>query len=301
MTSNFDRRQFCKTAGIGSTALLLPAVQGAPVRRLKIGHTGITWGYRQDDVVPAIKDVAELGYHGFEPFGHVVEAWEAKGGLGHVLETNHLPLVSAYCGMNLMDSTKRAGEIQKMIRYGKLIKKYGGTVCVIGPNGVKRAEFDFKQHKAQIVASLNEVSQALTDIGIVPAWHQHTDTCIETAAEVYSVMDAVNTRYVKFSPDVGQLLKGGSDPVKIVSDFVSLICHVHLKDWDGGPHYEGYCPLGMGKVDLPAVIDLLEKSSIKAMIMVELDSSKEMPMTARRTAEISKAYLQKMGYVFRQV
>lgn len=299
MTKNLDRRQFCKTAGLGATALFLPPMQGAPVRRLKIGHTGITWGYSADDVVPAIEDVAGLGYHGFESFGHILEAWEAKGGIGRVFEANRLPLVSAYCGMDLMDSTKRADEVKKMVRYGKLIKKYGGTVLVIGPNGVKRAEYDFKQYKTRIAAALNEASKALTDIDVVPAWHQHTDTCIETAEEVYGVMEAVDTRYVKFSPDVGQLLKGGGDPVKIVSDFVNVICHVHLKDWNGGPESEGYCPLGMGKVNLPAVIELLEKSSIKAMIMVELDPLKEMRIAARRTAEISKAYLQKLGYTFR--
>ncbi len=130
--------------------------------------------------------------------------------------------------------------------------------------------------------------------------HQHTSTCIETRDEVYSIMEAVDTRYVKFGPDVGQLQKGGSDPVKIVKDFVSLIEHVHLKDWDGGPSYEGYCPLGQGKVNLPEVIDLLERSKIKAMIMVELDPSRVMPVDARETAEISKAYLQKMRYSFRE-
>ena len=28
------------------------------------------------------KDVASLGYHGYESFGNVLEAWETKGGLG---------------------------------------------------------------------------------------------------------------------------------------------------------------------------------------------------------------------------
>jgi inosose dehydratase len=266
---------------------------------LKIGHTGITWGFRPDNAEQAIKDVAALGYHGFESFGNVLEAWERKGGLGQILEPNRLQLVSAYCNANLLDPTKRADEVQKMVRWGTLIKKYGGSVSVIGPTNVKRAEYDLKVHKTDIVASLNDIAKALADIGITGVLHQHTSTCIETRDEVYSIMEAVDTRYVKFGPDVGQLQKGGSDPVKIVADFVSLIEHVHLKDWNGGEHYEGYCPLGQGKVDVPKVIDLLEKSNIKAMIMVELDPSRGMPLGARETAEISKAYLQKMGYSFR--
>jgi inosose dehydratase len=295
-----NRREFSKLA-LGMGAALAPALQAGVTRRLKIGHTGITWGFRPDNAEPAIKDVAALGYHGFESFGNIIEAWEAKGGLGQVLDANGLQLVSAYCNANLLDPAKRADEVQKMVRWGTLIKKYRGSVSVIGPTNVKRPEYDLHAHKAAIVAALNDISKALADIGITGVVHQHTGTCIETRDEVYSVMEAVDTRYVKFGPDVGQLQKGGADPVKIVADFAGLIEHVHLKDWDGGPHYEGYCPLGRGKVDLPAVIDLLEKSKIKAMIMVELDPSRGMPIAARETAEISKAYLQKLGYSFKEV
>ena len=37
---------------------------------------------------------------------------------------------------------------------------------------------------------------------------------IEFRDEVYAVLDAMDTKYTKFGPDVGQLAKGGSDPVK---------------------------------------------------------------------------------------
>ena len=67
-------------------------------------------------------------------------------------------------------------------------------------------------------------------------------------------MEAVDTRYVKFGPDVGQLQKGGSDPVKVVKDFLPVVRHVHMKDFDGGEHYLGYCPLGQGKVDVAGAV-----------------------------------------------
>jgi inosose dehydratase len=302
MESGCNRRVFSKSMGLGLGAAVLaaPGAQGASKRRLKIGHTGITWGYRPEDAEPAVKDVGSLGYHGFESFGNVLEAWEAKGGLGRLLDQAKLPLVSAYCGADLMDPAKRKDEVGRMVRWGKLIRKCGGTVSVVGPNGVKRDGYDFSAHKANIVSGLNEICAALAGIGVVGAVHQHTGTCIETRDEVYSVMEAVDSRYVKFGPDVGQLAKGGSDPAKIVQDFLELIEHVHLKEWDGGPHWVEYCPLGMGKVDIPAILGLLEKSKIKAMAMVELDfSPKAPPMTPIETARTAKTYLQKQGYTFR--
>ena len=81
-----SRRQFTKTLAMGVaaasvadfTALILDAQKKA--RRLKVGHTGITWGFKPTDAEGAIKDVAALGYHGYESFGGVLEYWEQQGG-----------------------------------------------------------------------------------------------------------------------------------------------------------------------------------------------------------------------------
>jgi inosose dehydratase len=87
--------------------------------------------------------------------------------------------------------------------------------------------------------------------------------------------------------------------VKVVKDFLPLIRHVHLKDWNGGPNWAEYCPLGQGKVDVPAVLALLEQSPDMKIIMVELDPSRNPPSTPLETARISKEFLLKQGYVFR--
>ena len=189
--------------------------------------------------------------------------------------------------------------MDKMTRWGQIIKKCGGKVCVMGPNSVDRSKYVFAECKSSIISSLNDTAKALTDVGLTPALHQHTGTCVESRDEVYGVMDAVDTRYVKFGPDVGQLAKGGNDPVKVVTDFLPLIRHVHLKDFNGGDAWVGYCPLGQGKVDLPKVLDLLENSGNQLMIMAELDPSPNMPLTATAAATINRDYLQKMGYRFR--
>ena len=299
MQRQSTRRDFTKAIGFGLAAGCLSNAEAAPKRRLKIGHTGITWGFKPEDASNAIEDVGKLGYWGYESFGNVLEAWEPKGGLKPLLERNQLQLVSAYCPVNLLDPAKKKDEVDKMVRWGKLIQKNGGSVSVIGPTSVKRETFDFQAHRANIIATLNDVAKALADIGVTGVLHQHTGTCIESRDETYRVMEAVDTRYVKFGPDVGQLQKGGVDPVKVVSDFRNLIEHVHLKDFDGGENYLGYCPLGRGKVNVPKILDLLEKSKIKAMIMVELDPSPVMPIPPLETARISKAFLEKQGYGFR--
>lgn len=297
MSNTWNRREFTKAVGLGLAGVsMAPA---APRRKLIMGHTGITWGYNPENAEQAIKDTASLGFHGFESFGSVLQAWEPKGGLDVLLKQAKLPLISAYCDTNLTDPAKRKDELDKMIGWGKLIRKCGGSVAVIGPNGVKRNTYNFAEHKANIVAQLNDVAKALMDIGLVGVLHQHTGTCVEVRDEVYAVMEAVDTRYVKFGPDVGQLEKGGSDPVKIVKDFLPVIHHVHFKDFNGGPHWEGYCPLGQGKVDLLAVLALLESSKHLKIVMTELDWSRNPPLAPLEAVRVNRDYLKSQGYKFR--
>lgn len=326
MSRHIDRRDFLKAAA-ASTAL--PALAQRK-RNLKIGHTGITWvqpppprpanadgappatgrggggprrgGPRRVDpayIEGIFKDISGLRYYGLELFSFQIQGMEADGGMAPFIEKYNLPLISAYGGPNLMDATQRKENIAQAIEWGKLLKKYGGKVVTIGPNGVQRDSYNFKEHKDDIVATLNEYGKALTDIGLTGCLHQHTGTCIESREETYAVLEAVDTRYVKFGPDIGQLQKGGSDPVQVVKDFLPIVNHMHVKDYSGGEAFLGYCPLGQGKVNIPAILDMMDGRTTAGMLMVELDGGPRMPISALETATIAKAYLEKQGVSFR--
>ena len=149
-----SRRTFARTLALGAAAAALPGAVDAVAqgtKRLKVGHTGITWGFKPTDAEQAIKDVGSLGYAGYESFGNVLEYWDKQGGLKTLLDAARVPLRSAYCPVDLMDATKRPEEIAKLVRWGQLIKAAGGSVAVIGPNNVKRPDYDFSAHKTHIV------------------------------------------------------------------------------------------------------------------------------------------------------
>ena len=306
-----NRRVF--TAAI-SAALFRPPAIAAGKLALHIGHTGLTWIPLGGRVSPppainpmvdsqyvqaAIRDIAALGFYGIELFGNQIEAMEEQGGVGAFLEQQKLPLISAYCSTNLSDPAARKDAIAKTLSWAKLVQKYNGKVIVVGPNGVRRDSFDFKAHKDDIVTTLNELGKAVTDMGLTPVLHQHTGTCVESRDETYAVMESVDTKAMKFGPDIGQLQKGGSDPVKVVKDFLPLVQHMHLKDYVGGPEYLGYCPLGKGRVDIPAILAMMDGRATAGLVMVELDSPPPQPAPAIENARIAKAYLEKAGVTFR--
>ena len=307
--NSYNRREFVKLAGLtGAAALIAPnfAFEEAKKRKFKIGSTFILWGYGADNLEPALKDMAALGYHSFETFGGVIEEWETKrGGFGPIVQKYGVPIVSAFCMTDVLDPSKRKTELEKLIRWTKLLKANGGKLVEYCPSSIKRQGYDYKEHKKNLVESMNEYAKAVTDEGLVCALHPHTGTPIETEEEIYFIMNSLDTRYMKFGPDVGQIQKGGGDPVKICKDFMSLIEHVHLKDYAGGETgYLGYSPLGIGKVKLEEILKMLEKrkKEMTGMIMFELDYDRggKPAYTTFEAAKTSRDFLAKLNYKFNE-
>jgi inosose dehydratase len=294
------RRDF-GVALAGSAAIL----QAATPRNLKIGHTCITWGTfpRNADSIatlePAVRDIAALGYHGFETFPEILEDWNKRGGLKPLLEKYKVPVTSGYIRINVTDPTKKKESLDNVIHLGKVLKKFGANFAPIAVNSVDRSTYDFKQHRDAVVAGLNDSAAALADLGLGGGLHQHTGTAVDTRDEVYYVMEKCNTKVMKFAPDAGQLQKSGADAAKVIKDFLSITKHMHLKDYKGWDHFAGYCPLGMGQVDVAGILISLEDAKQQANIMVELDPSNNAPMTPLETAKTTKDYLVKLGYKFR--
>jgi inosose dehydratase len=302
MTNRLNRRAFAKTVLAGLGATVLPSAATAQSRKLKIGCTALIWGAlprTPENLTTAVKDMASLGFHGVETFASIVHDWDMKGTLAPLLEQYRIPLISAYATVQLTDTSTRKENLAQLIQWGKALKKHGGRFMVLAPNGVKREAYNFADNRANIIAGLNEYAKAMHDLGLGAGLHQHTNTAVESRDETYAVMESVDTRYVKFAPDVGQLQKGGADAAKVVKDFLSITVHMHLKDYKGWEHFAGYCPLGEGKVDLKAILDMVEGANPSANIMHELDGSQNPPYTPLQTAQIGVAYLQKLGYTFR--
>jgi inosose dehydratase len=117
----------------------------------------------------------------------MIEALDANGAMSRLLEKYQISMKAGYLGTNVTDPALRKENVAKAISVGKLIKKYGGTYCVIAVNG-RRAPgrggaqadtFNFPDHRSNIVAGLNEYGMALTDLGLGVGLHQHTGTVVE--------------------------------------------------------------------------------------------------------------------------
>src|SRR3954465_5751855 len=99
--NSYNRRDFMRLAGMaGAAALLAPnlAFEAAKKKKLKLGATGILWGYNASNLEQSLQDISALGYHGFETFGNVIEDWEKnRGGLKPLIDKYKVPIIAAFC------------------------------------------------------------------------------------------------------------------------------------------------------------------------------------------------------------
>ena len=195
-TNSYGRREFIRLAGMaGASTLIAPnfVFAAAKKKKFKIGSTFILWGYGADNLEPALKDMASLGYHSFETFGGVIDEWETKrGGLGQLIEKFKVPIISAFCQTDVLDPSKRQAETEKLVRWSKLLKANGGKVIEYCAGGRRTSGFNYKEHAKDMVESMNEYAKAVTDQGLVCALHPHTGTPVETEEEVYYICESVN-------------------------------------------------------------------------------------------------------------
>src|SRR5690606_20495414 len=128
-------RTFNQSLALGLTALSLPVwAQGR--KDLKLGHTAITWPWGRmpggggrgagapqvdpDAVETVFRDLSEVGFNSIEIFAWQVDAMEAHGGVGALIEKYSLPLVSVYGGPNLTDPDQKQSSLERTIANAKL-------------------------------------------------------------------------------------------------------------------------------------------------------------------------------------
>jgi inosose dehydratase len=204
----------------------------------------------------------------------------------------------------------RANEMAKLGEWTDIVAGMGGKFATFGGNAVNRRSFKFEDHKKYIVEFVNEAAKLLEGKGMKLNFHPHTGTPVETEQEIRSFLDAIDTKYVGFAPDIGQIQKGGADPLKLVKDYLSIVRLVHFKDFGGKVSFDAdgkeidstgyvcYAPLGQGVVNLTGILEVLENSSFDGPIMVELDKGKTMPISAEEAVTIDKKYMENLGYRF---
>jgi inosose dehydratase len=134
-----------------------------------------------------------------------------------------------------------------------------------------------------LLTSLDEASARAARHGVRVALHPHIGTVIESPDDIARVLAGSS---IPLCLDTGHLLVGGGDPVALAETAGDRVAHVHLKDVDGAlcarvrageiaysdAVREGlYRPLGQGSIDMPRLVQALERHGYGGWYVLEQD------------------------------
>lgn len=269
---------------------------------MMIGHTGITWGI-PGDVETAYRETAELGYLGFETFAQTIIAWnERPGGYRALVERYGIPTSAAYCYKQWIDPATAAGDLDAARREAEAAREAGASTLVLQA-GSRPAHGYGADAMRRLAAALNQIGASCREIGLGAALHPHTGTAVETREDIDAILRQTDAALVGFAPDTGQIAKGGSDIVEVLTTYRDRIAHVHLKDWcgryergDDGREidttgYVNYEPVGHGVLPMPEILRIFQESDRDYWVNVELDGTNRAPRPPKEAAAMSRRYL----------
>ncbi|MEZ4619570.1 MAG: sugar phosphate isomerase/epimerase [Caldilineaceae bacterium] len=274
---------------------------------MKIGHTGITWGI-PGDVEQAYRETAELGYQGFETFAFIIQEWNQKpGGYRALVDRFGIPTGAAYCYKEWIDPATVAVEIESAQREADALRALPGAQTLVVQGGRRAAGGYTPEQFQQLAEALNTLGAYCRSIGLAVGLHPHTGTAIETRHDIDTILGLLDPTLVGFAPDTGQIAKGGSDILELMTTYHDRIVHVHLKDWNGTyardangkeidkSGYVNYEPIGSGILPMPAILETLTTGGkFNGWVNVELDGTPRAPRPPREAAAMSYDYLKQI-------
>jgi inosose dehydratase len=276
-------------------------MRGKTVGNIRVACHAITWG--RDGLETCLDDLQDLAFQGIETFGFVVDDFTGReAAFQDLLREHGLRLVSLYGGGQMDDPAQRATVIEQNIRLARFLAANGAVPLTLGP-GRRAPGGPTPDDLAAMATTMNEIGRRTQDLGVLACCHPHWGTTIQERDEISRIFDLIDPRYVFMTADPAHMAKAGYDPVEVFSTFRQIIKYVHIKDYkplspDEQAQIEGsggsaiipdFVELGLGIIDLPALVDVLKEADYDGWMTVELDRSTRGPRTS---LEMNKDYLE---------
>jgi inosose dehydratase len=265
----------------------------------------ITWGEQFEQ---GLREVEELGFHACEPFPKNALVYEQQPEkLRELLASHHLRLSALYGGGRFGDATKRAEVVAHNTRLARFLAALGVDRLVFGPGGPRAAGGSTREELREAATTINEAARACYDLGVLACVHPHLGTEIETEAEIDTIMELTDPRYVFFCPDTAHLTAAEINVPAMIRRYASRMRYMHVKDLragvveerrqqQGGAQVESgterlpiFCELGLGVIDYTPIMQALHEVNYNDWITVEIDVSLSTP---KESLQICRDYLQ---------
>jgi len=206
------------------------------------GTNPIAWSNDDDQTLGAdisfeqcLSEIEQIGFDGSEK-GHKYP--NDAAGMQAALAPHGLQFVSGWYSLNLLERDAQA-EIAAMGPHLALLKGCGCKVailcetsrCVHGDpaHPITDKPVMTEAEWPLFTARLTEVAEYIAAQGIVPVYHHHMGTVVQTRAEIDRLM-AETGPALRLLFDTGHAYFAGADPAAVLRDHIGRVGHLHMKN-----------------------------------------------------------------------
>ncbi|MHC4617759.1 MAG: sugar phosphate isomerase/epimerase family protein [Planctomycetota bacterium] len=267
------RREFLRTAGAGTTAIIVGANTG-------VVQSGQLSAKEQKGNETTTARCAELGLasYTFRKFKlEEVLTFAQRLDLKHIcLKSVHLPLDS---------TTAQIDEVAAKVKKAGL-RLYGGGVIYMKSEAEVNRAFDYARRTGMttivgvpIHDLLDLVNKKVKEYDIKVAIHNHGpgDKLYPTPASVYERIETLDRR-IGLCIDVGHTQRAGVSPAEAAEKFGNRLLDVHMKDVSAATAKGKTVEVGRGVVDIPKFVTTLLKVEYAGVVSFEYEKGAEDPL-----------------------
>ncbi len=239
--------------------------------RIKFGQETYAWIMCGDKYIGKVDHMAKIsadaGFEGMEPMNLQLKEYYDPAKLKDTLDANNITLSSLAFVCDWLNPSETEEELQESARGLDLLSHFPGAMLMLVQMPQKDRS-NLEERQKNLMLNINAIAKKAADRGIVSSYHPNSPegSIWRTEEDYHKLLPQLDSQYIKWTPDVGHIAKGGMDPVKLMRDYRELINHVHFKDMneDGS-----WAVTGKGIIDFKTIVEDLDKTGYEGWIICE--------------------------------
>ncbi len=128
----------------------------------------------------------------------------------------------------------------------------------------------YEKQRNQLLC-ISDIAKRAAESGIVTVFHPNSaeNSVFRYETDYHVMFDTLYNHGIGYAPDVGHMMKGGIDPLKVIREHRDIVQHVHFKDMNENRTWN---IMGEGIGDFKAIVGYLKETDYQGWIMTEDES-----------------------------
>ena len=239
--------------------------------KIRIGCETYTWAMSGDAYKSKLEHIlgvmSKSGFKSIEPDTGFMNGFTDPKVFKEALQRNNIEL-SVLCHVEDWRNPRETdSEKQNVDQWIEFMKHFPEAILLLVQMPGQNREH-LRERQQNLLSCVNEIATRAAGEGIVCSYHPNSPmgSIYRTEEDYKILLNGLDRRVLKYTPDVGHMAKGGMDPLKVIKEYRDIVNCVHYKDmFDDGR----WAAMGEGIIDFEGVTSYLKETNFEGWIIVE--------------------------------